>query len=48
MKIATSLPDNVKLHVDYLDQYQYLGNCLPTPPLTQQQSIDNKLGLILG
>ena len=25
------------------DQYQYLGNCPPTPPLTQQQSIDNKL-----
>ena len=21
---------------------------LPTPPLTQQQSIDNKLGLMLG
>ena len=32
----------------YLDQYQYLGNCPPTPPLTQQQSIDNKLGLMLG
>ena len=30
------------------DQYQYLGNCLPTPPLTQQQSIDNKLRLMLG
>ena len=29
------------------DQYQYLGNCPPTPPLTQQQSIDNKLGLML-
>ena len=26
-----------------LDQYQYLGNCPPTPPQTQQQSIDNKL-----
>ena len=24
------------------DQYQYLGNCPPTPPPTQQQSIDNK------
>ena len=22
--------------VEKLDQYQYLGNCLPTPPLTQQ------------
>ena len=32
----------------YSDQYQYLGNCPPTPPLTQQQSIDNKLGLMLG
>ena len=31
-----------------MGQYQYLGNCLPTPPLTQQQSIDNKLGLMLG
>ena len=30
------------------DQYQYLGNCPPTPPLTQQQSIDNKLRLMLG
>ena len=31
-----------------LDQYQYLGNRPPTLPLTQQQSIDNKLGLMLG
>ena len=31
-----------------LDQYKYLGNCPPIPPLTQQQSIDNKLGLMLG
>ena len=30
------------------DQYQYLGICPPTPPLTQQQPIDNKLGLMLG
>ena len=30
------------------DQYQYLGNCPPTPPLTQHQSIDNKEGLMLG
>ena len=30
------------------DQYQYLGNCPPTPPLTQQQSIDNKSGLMFG
>ena len=29
-----------------LDQYQYLGNCPPTPPLTQQQLIDNKFGLM--
>ena len=33
---------------EILDQYQYLGNCSPTPPLTQQQSIDDKLGLMLG
>ena len=25
---------------DKTDQYQYLGNCPPTPRLTQQQSID--------
>ena len=30
------------------DQYQYLGNCPPTPPLTQQQSIVDKLALMLG
>ena len=30
------------------DQYQYRGNFPPTPLLTQQQSIDNKLGLMLG
>ena len=30
------------------DQYQYLGNYPPTPPLTQQLSIDNKLRLTLG
>ena len=29
--------------VDFWDQY--LGNWPPTPPLTEQQSIDNKLGL---
>ena len=29
-----------------MDQYQYLGNCPPTLPLTQQQSIDNKLRLM--
>ena len=34
--------------VIWLDQYQYLSNCPPTPPLTQQQSIDNKLRLMLG
>ena len=31
-----------------MDHYQYLGNCPPTPPLTQQKSIDNKLKLMLG
>ena len=29
--------------VQFLDQYQYLSNCPPTPPLTQQQSIDNNI-----
>ena len=37
-----------KLLIEISDQYQYLSNCPPTPPLTQQQSINNKLGLILG
>ena len=23
-------------YIIFLDQYQYLGNCAPTPPLTQQ------------
>ena len=31
-----------------LDQYQYLGNCPPTLTLSQQQSTENKLGLMLG
>ena len=31
---------------DKTDQYQYLGNCPPTPSLTQQQSIDSKLRLM--
>ena len=31
-----------------LDQYQYLGNCPPTPTLSQQQSTESKLGLMLG
>ena len=30
------------------DQCLYLTNCTPTPPLTQLQSTDNKLGLMLG
>ena len=38
----------VACHLGTLDPYQYLGNCPPTPPLTQQQSNDNKLGLMLG
>ena len=38
----------VEYFINFLDQYQYLGNCPPTPPLTQQQSIDNMLGLMLG
>ena len=38
----------VEVRWGILDQYQYLGNYPPTPPLTQQQSIDNKLMLMLG
>ena len=34
--------------LETLDQYQYLSNYPPTPPLTQQQSIDNNLRLTLG
>ena len=30
------------------DQCRYLSNCALTPPLAQQQSTDNKLGLKLG
>ena len=29
------------ISIDLLDQYQYLGNCPPTPPLAQQQSMDH-------
>ena len=31
-----------------MDQRQYLNNFAPTPPLTQQQSTNDKLGLMLG
>ena len=31
-----------------IDQCQCLNNCAPTPPLTQQQSTDSNLGLMLG
>ena len=31
-----------------VDQCQCLSNCAPTPPLTQQQSIANKLGFNVG
>ena len=31
-----------------IDQFQCLRNCTPIPPLAQQQSTDNKLGLMLG
>ena len=39
---------SISITIQTVDQYLYLGNCPPTPPLTQQQSIDNKLGLMLG
>ena len=31
-----------------MDQSQYLSNYVLSPPLIQQQSTDNKLGLMLG
>ena len=34
--------------IDIRDQYQCLSNCSPTPPLTQQQSIDNKFRVNVG
>ena len=37
-----------KTKVEKSDQYQYLGNCPPTLSLIQQQTIDNKLRLMLG
>ena len=43
-----TLKEKQSVELKMWDQYQYLGNCPPTPPLTQQQSIDNKLGLMLG
>ena len=39
---------SIWVQLNTLDQYQYLGNCPPNPPLTQQELIDNTLGLILG
>ena len=38
----TILGENQSKCIQNSDQYQYLGNGPPTPPLTQQQSIDNK------
>ena len=32
----------------YTYQCQYLYNCAPTPPLTQKQSTDSKLGFMLA
>ena len=44
----TKGPCSKKSVLETWDQYQCLGNCSPTPPLTQQQSIDNKLRLMLS
>ena len=32
--LSTKMIHNVWQCKEYLDQYQYLGNCPPTPPLT--------------
>ena len=44
----TLLTNELFLLEEKWDQYQYLGNCPSTPPLTQKQPIDNKVGLMLG
>ena len=48
--LTCDMPGTTCFTINYWDiiQYQYLGNCQPTPPLTQQQSIDNKSRLMLG
>ena len=48
LKLSTTNNRQRQDAVNLLDQYQYLSNCAPTPPLTQQSSIDNKLRLMLG
>ena len=47
-KLHVYHPWELKSYLHHLDQYQYLGNCPPTPPLNQRRSIDNKLGWMLG
>ena len=44
--LSLNLEQTAVLLLNHSDQY--LGNCPPSPPQTQQQSIDNKLGLMLG
>ena len=48
--LTCDMPGTRCFTINYWDiiQYQYLGNCPPTSPLTQQQSIDNKSRLMLG
>ena len=46
--VGLSPPKLLILVFRILDQYQYLGNSPPTPLLTQQQSMDNKIRLMLG
>ena len=48
VQFSSSISTDDAAEIGKSDQYQYLGNCPPTPPLTQQQSIDNKSGLMLG
>ena len=44
----SSLDKKKSVTIVTMDQCQYLSNYAPTPPLTLQQSTDNKLGLMLG
>ena len=39
---------NTERSIGAMSSCQCLSNCTPTPPLIQQQSTDNRLGLILG
>ena len=45
---VSSLPRPPHFTLPYSTDDKILSNCPPTPPLTQRQSTDNNLGLMLG